>query len=117
MVKFERVYVPHPNFRFPTDPLYEIADEIVYVCDTPMFDDMIGAEHKYKFEGIIERKMRDFNPETDCIAFYGDAIVFAMMVAHALDVSPALKIARYSQKLDKYVVREINLNEDWVFHE
>jgi hypothetical protein len=113
MKKLDRVYVPHPNFRFPTEPLYRIAHEIIYVCDTPMFDDMIGNDHKHKFEGSVWRKMEDYDPESDAIAFYGDAIVFAMMVLVASDRSDTIRIARYSQKLDEYVVREINIDEDW----
>lgn len=113
MHKFEKVFVPHPNFRFPTAPLLEIADELVYVCETPMFDDMVGAENKLRFEGSIFRKMDDFDPEKDCVAFYGDPIIFAMMVVYVMPISGRLKIARYSSKLDKYIVREINSNDDW----
>ena len=117
MKKFDRVYVPHPNFRFPTEPLYRIAHEIVYVCDTPMFDDMIGPEHKTKFEGCIFRKMDDFDPNTDAIAFYGDAVIFAMMVIYVGGFLQPIKIARYSQKLDEYVVREIDVGEEWSCYE
>ena len=117
MKKYDRVYVPHPNFRFPTEPLYRIAHEIVYVCDTPMFDDMIGKDQSYKFEGSVAKKMEDFDPETDVIAFYGDAIIFAMMVLVASDRSDTIRVARYSQKLDEYVVREINVDEEWSEYE
>jgi hypothetical protein len=117
MKKCDRVYVPHPNFRFPTEPLYRIAQEIIYVCDTPMFDDMIAADHKHKFEGMVAKKMEDFDPETDAIAFYGDAIIFAMMVITAYERSDIIRIARYSQKLDEYVIREIDVDENWYEYE
>lgn len=113
MKKFDRVYVPHPNFRFPTDPLYRIASEIVYVCDAPMFDDMMGPEQRYKFEGAIFRKMEDFDMDTDCVAFYGDPIIFAMMVAYVVPITGQIQVARYSQKLDEYVVREIDVRKSW----
>lgn len=117
MKKFDRVYVPHPNFRFPTEPLYRIAHEIVYACDTPMFDDMIGPDQKYKFEGSIARKMSDFDLEADCIAFYGDPLIFAMMVSYVLPIAGSINIARYSQKLDEYVVREVDVGEEWSEYE
>ena len=117
MRKCERVYVPHPNFRFPTEPLYKIANEIVYVCDAPMFDDMMGPEHRAKFEGQIANKMDDFDCDHDCIAFYGDPIIFALMVALATETFGEVKIARFSQKLDEYVVRKLDVSDNWTTYE
>lgn len=109
MNKFDRVFVPHPNFRFPTEPLYRIANEIVYVCDTPMFDDMIEG-HDDKFEGRVAEKLLDFNPKDDIIAFYGDAVIFAMMVSFIASRHDWFSIARYSTKRDEYMVRAIELS-------
>jgi hypothetical protein len=39
------------------------------------------------------------------------------MVLFASDRSDTIRVARYSQKLDEYVVREINIDEDWSEHE
>ena len=41
MTKFKRVFVSNANFRFGTAHLLTLADQIVYLCDSPIFDDML----------------------------------------------------------------------------
>jgi hypothetical protein len=107
MDKFKRVFVPHPNFRFGTEHLKKIGQEIVYVCESPMFDDMIGDEHIPKFEVRIHDELKDFDPENDVVADYGDAMIFAMMIFHLAEYFHSIKVARYSTKKETYVIREI----------
>jgi len=108
MKKFRRVYVPHPNFRFGTEHLKKLGEEIVYVCESPMFDDMLGPEHESKFEQRIRAELRDFDPSKDVIADYGDAMIFAMMIFHLAEFHYEIDIARYSTKKEMYVVRQIS---------
>lgn len=102
------MFVPHPNFRFGTEHLKKIGNEIVYVCESPMFDDMIGDEHINKFEIKIHEELKDFDPELDVVADYGDALIFAMIIFHLAEYFHAIKIARFSTKKDTYVIREIS---------
>jgi hypothetical protein len=108
MMQFRRVFVPHPNFRFGTDHLKKLGDEIVYVCESPMFDDMLGPEHTAKFEARIRKELRDFDPVEDIVADYGDAMIFAMMVFHLAEFHYEINVARYSTKKEMYVVRQIS---------
>lgn len=105
---FRRCFVPHYNFRFSSEPLKELADNLVYVCESPIFDDQFGDEFKVKFEGKINKEMLDFDPEKDIIAFYGDAMIFAMMIAKAIEYWDSIWVARFSSKLNKYLVRKIS---------
>ena len=111
MKKFNRVFVPHPNFRFGTDNLRDLAKEIVYVCETPMFDDLMGDEHSTKFEGKINETMSNFNPDLDVVADYGDAIIFAMMIFYLSERFEGFPVARFSNKRNEYVVREISTEQ------
>ena len=72
-----------------------------------MFDDMLGEEHIPKFEVKIHEALRDFDPDTDIVADYGDAMIFAMMIFHLAEYFDNVRIARFSTKKDMYVVREI----------
>lgn len=73
-----------------------------------MFDDMLGDEHIPKFEVRVHEELKDFDPEQDIVADYGDAMIFAMMIFHLAEYFHAIKIARFSNKKDTYVIREIN---------
>lgn len=106
--KFRRCFVPHYNFRFSAEPLKDLADNIVYVCESPIFDDQFGEEFKNKFERKINKEMSDFDPEKDIIAFYGDAMIFAMMIFKATEQWESIWVARFSSKLNKYLVRQIS---------
>jgi hypothetical protein len=79
-----------------------------------MFDDMIGDEHISKFESRVHEELRDFDPEADVVADYGDAIIFAMMIFHLAEYFHSIKIARFSTKKDIYVIREISSDNFFV---
>ena len=112
MKKFKRVFVSNPNFRFGTNHLLDLADEIVYVCDSPIFDDLLEAPDSYdKFEQSVTDKMWDFRPEADAIAFYGDALIFGIMIWELRDMklTEDVAIARWSSKANKYLVRKLEI--------
>lgn len=110
MKRFRKVYVPHVNFRFSPSSLLDIADEIVYVCDTPMFDDMADERFVEKFEGKVVEHLNEFSSELDAIAFYGDAVIFAMMAAYLSDKHDSFFVARFSTKRNEYVIRRIGFD-------
>lgn len=110
-MKFKRVFVPHYNFRFSPEPLKLIADEIVYVCDTPMFDDFIDDQFKHRFEDKVVEAMSDYDPASDLIAFYGDVLIFAMMIIKATEQHEEIFVARFSTKLNSYIVRKLSASE------
>jgi len=110
MKRFRKVYVPHVNFRFSPSSLLDIADEIVYVCDTPMFDDMADERFVEKFEGKVVEHLNEFSSELEAIAFYGDAVIFAMMAAYLSDKHDSFFVARFSTKRNEYVIRRIGFD-------
>lgn len=112
MTKFKHAYVQNPNFRFATSSLADIAEDVVYVCDTPMFDDLMDTEQTSRFETSVAKKLEAFNPDQDIIVVYGDPIILAMMVmfvsSFILEDGQSIKIARWSTKQNAYLVREIS---------
>jgi len=91
-MKFKRAFLMNPNFRFETEKIRQVADELIYVCDTPMFDNLIGQNNRRRFEEKIAAAMEDFDFENDVIVVY---------------VKP-INIARWSANEDKYLVRQIS---------
>ena len=111
-MKFRTAFVPNPASRFDADKLRDLAGELVYVCDTPMFDDMTGNEFIPRFEGRIRRAMKNYDPNKDLIAFFGDAMIFAMMIYYAAwEFDTPIKVARFSVKSNEYVIREISTDK------
>lgn len=106
--RYKRAFVPNPNYRYDTNDILNIADEIVYVCDTPMFDNLMGDEYDHKFEHKIAQRMRDFNPDTDVIAYYGDSLIFSMMVMWLADGLDKFDVARFSSKQNRYLIRTLS---------
>lgn len=108
-LKFRKAYVPNPTFRFSPGPILQIADDLVSVCETPIFDDLVGQEHRDRFENKIVQKMNDFDPDKDVIVFYGDPLIFAMMIMYVTifiaEDGQAINIARWSTKQEKYLIR------------
>jgi hypothetical protein len=107
MDKYKRVFVPNPSFRFDPTELNTLAESVVYVSDLPMFDNLIGDENVHRFEHKIAERMVDFDPTTDIIAYYGDSMIFAIMVMYLCDNHDDFAVARYSSKLGGYVIREL----------
>jgi hypothetical protein len=101
------VFVPNPSFRFDPQELANLAENIVYVSDLPMFDNLVGPENIHRFEHKIAERMADFNPEFDIIAYYGDSMIFALMVMFLCDNFDAFFVARYSKKEETYIIREL----------
>lgn len=108
MKKYTRIFVPNPNHRFDTDTLRDIAKEIVYVCDRPMFDNLMGDEYIADFEHRIASRMEDFDPKKDAIAFYGDSMIFAIMIMWIADNHSEFDLARFSTKEGKYMIRRMS---------
>ena len=98
MDKYKRVFVPNPSFRFDPQELANLAETVVYVSDLPMFDNLIGVENIHRFEHKIAERMADFNPENDIIAYYGDSMIFALMIMFLCDNFDRFDVARYSKK-------------------
>lgn len=110
MPKFRKAFVSNPNMRFDTEHLRGIAEDIVYVCDTPIYDHMLVG-HKERFEQLVSKKMIDFDPDRDVIAFFGDPIIFAMMIVFASNIHARFTIARYSTSEEVYLTRAIGCDE------
>lgn len=108
MRKYRRVFVPNPSFRFDPEQLAIIANETIYVCDMPMFDNLVDDEHIHRFEHRVAERLDNFDPSEDIIAYYGDSIIFAMMIMYLSDNFDSFDIARYSAKQQGYVVRELS---------
>lgn len=106
MKKYRKAFLPNPNFRFSVEPIQRIAKDLVYVCQTPMFDDMSPLENAKNFEGAIVRALEDFDPEKDIVVFFGDALIFGLMIYHLAGTQSGIKLARYSSKRDEYIIRE-----------
>jgi hypothetical protein len=103
MPKFRRAFAANPSPRLDTAPLREIAEKIVYVCATPMYDNVMDQPDL--FEKRVEEVLADYDPEFDIIVDYGDPLVFALMVYFLSD--DKIKIARYSRRDDNYSIKEV----------
>jgi len=111
MLKYKRAFVSNPNYRFDTQGIFDIANDIVYVCDTPMFDNLMSDEFLNKFEHKIAQRMRDFNPEEDVLAYYGDSLIFCMMIMWLADGVDKFDIARFSAKQNCYLIRSLSYDK------
>ena len=112
MTKFKRVFVSNPNFRFGTQHLLTLAGQIVYLCDSPIFDDMIDDQDAIdKFETSVMDKLRDFDPRTDVLSFYGDVLIFAMALweISQMELDCPVSIARWSAKAERYLVKQLEV--------
>jgi hypothetical protein len=107
MKKYKRAFASNPSFKFDSDELINLAETVVYVSDRPMFDNLIGEENIPRFEHKIAERMFDFNPEHDIVVYYGDSMIFALMIMYLCDNCDNFYLARYSQKEKIYVIREL----------
>jgi hypothetical protein len=106
--RFKRVFAANPNFKFDQAEMKGVADEIIYACNSPMFDNLIGEEYDMIFEKRIASVMHDFNPDEDVIAYFGDAIIFGMMIMYVSDIFEEFFVARFSTKQNKYLIRRFS---------
>ena len=108
MKKYNRIFAPNPNHRFDTDSLREMANEIVYVCDRPMFDNLMGDEYIADFEHKVAARLYDFDPEHDAVAYYGDSMIFAIIIMWIADNWSEFDLARFSTKANAYLIRRMS---------
>jgi len=109
-MKYRKIFVPHQNFRFDIEPLRELSKEIVYVCDGPMFDDMLEDSQSHRFEKLVVEALEDFDENRDAVAFYGDPIIFAMMVYWLGSSTDSINVLRFSNRTKEYFCRKISLS-------
>jgi hypothetical protein len=110
MKKYDRVFVCNPSPKFDSDDLSHLANEIVYVCDMPMFDNLFEDQYAKRFEGRVLQRMSSFDPEKDVIAYYGDSMIFALIMMFVSDRWEWFDLARYSSKQSCYVVRRMSFD-------
>ena len=119
MTKYRKIFIPNMTSKWTITPLQEMAEDVISVCGAPMYDDRVGLEYVDEFEGSIKRAMHNFDPELDAVALFGDPIVFAMMVAFAMNGAAKsdgyVTLLRFNQKAARYTERLID--EDLFNHE
>lgn len=111
MRKFRKAFCPNPAPRFDSSIPRTFADEVVYVCDHSIFDNFTGDENKSRFEGRVKEVMTGFDPRRDVILFFGDALIFAMMIftsTISCDDGDPIVIGRFSTKLNNYIFRNLD---------
>ena len=113
MQKFRRLFAPNPNTKYDPQEMRKIAEQVIYVCDAPMYGDNMSSEHRDRYEGNIARSLEFFDPVHDGIILYGDALIFALMLfylSHTLEAKDTIRIARWNAKRMEYDLREIGIN-------
>lgn len=106
MSKFKRAFAPNPSPRYDQSAPLLIADEVVYVCSKPLYDDLIDRAEDYEI--MITNMMKDFCPSEDVIIDFGDPLIFAMMVYHVSDLDPVY-VGRYNKKPGKYTIATLSV--------
>jgi hypothetical protein len=112
LTKFKRVFVSNANFRFGTAHLNQLADQVVYLADSPVFDDMIADPVAIdRFQTSVMDKLRDYDPKTDVLAFYGDVFLLAMALweISQMELDHPVSIARWSAKAERYLVLQLEV--------
>lgn len=110
---YRKAFVPNPATRFSAEKVREIAGEMVYVCDTPIFDDVMGDGYKNRFEDRVKVSMQDFDYQQDVLVFFGDILILSMMMISAAldDEVKYIDIARYSKYSDSYITKRVNVDD------
>lgn len=109
--KFRKIYVQNQSFRVPIDKLEDLCDEVVFVCDGPMFDEYADPDRfRKRFEHRIEQRMKDFDPQKDAVGFYGDSIILVMMTMYLSMYHDSFVVLRFSNKKDDYIERLMSAN-------
>lgn len=110
--QFKRVFAAVNNERFDKTTLNALADETVFVCPVPMFED-IKDRHDL-FEHYIAKAFNDFDPDVDLIADFGDSMIFAMMLFYIGRHYDYVFVARYNRRNANYTVRILDgENDQW----
>ena len=112
MTKFKRVFVSNASYRFGTQHLLTLADQIVYLSDSPVFDDMLDDANSIdRIETGVMDRLRDFDPAFDVLAFYGDVLVFGMALweISQMTLDHPVSIARWSAKAERYLVLQLEV--------
>ena len=106
--KYDKAYALNPNLKWDPEPLFKMANDVTYVCDFPVRDEMAGDRSRTVYEWTIGNRLKNFNPIRDILVIYGDPMILAMAVFYlAMKQVKRLKIARFSLRTNSYEIREI----------
>lgn len=109
--RFDRVFACNPNIKFDVDSLQALGKELIYISDFPVHDSITGDQGRSRYEWTISHRLKNFNPNRDVLAIFGDTMVLAMAVLCLASRNvKKMKIARFSVKNNEYTVRELSVD-------
>jgi hypothetical protein len=109
-MKFRNAYAANPVSKFDLDSLDKIAENVVYVCATPIREVALDGETSDNlgiYANIVETMLADFDSDRDMIIHVGDPLLITLMLFYLSD-RDHVHVGRYSRKHESYVVKKIN---------
>lgn len=105
--RFKRAFAPNPAPRYDDESIKKIADEIVYVCPGPIFDNVADDPKALQmFRDFIDKAVKDYDPNHDVILDYGDPWILCMMIYAMPELK--LNVGRFNKRTDDYSVMSIS---------
>ena len=108
--KFDKVFACNPNIKFDVRQIECLGNELIYLCDHPMYDGMTEEQSRIRYEWTMVHRLRNFNPDRDVVAIYGDPMIGMMAMFYLGSKYKKVNIARFSARSGDYVNRTINLS-------
>ena len=109
-MKYRNAYAANPVSKFDLDSLNQLAENVVYVCATPIREVALEGETSDNlaiYSNIVETMLSDFDPERDIIIHVGDPLIITMMILYLAD-RDFVQVGRYSRKYESYIVKKID---------
>lgn len=105
--KFKRAFAPNLSPHYDTEAAESIADELIYVCPSPIFARMKDDHRSMAmFRRFVETGLTDFDPENDVVLDFGDPWIFALMIYYLSDQE--IEVGRYDKRKREYDTMRIN---------
>lgn len=109
-MKFRNAYAANPVSKFDLDSLNNLAENVVYVCATPIREVALDGETSDNlavYSTIVETMLSDFDSDRDMIIHVGDPLIITLMLFYLSD-RDYVNVGRYSRKHESYIVKRIN---------
>ena len=107
--KFRKIFACNPNIKFDIRQIEKLGEELIYICDNPLYDGVTEEQSRVKYEWTMVHRLKGFDPKLDALAIYGDNMILAMAMFYLSSKFKRINVARFSARNENYVVRAIDM--------
>lgn len=106
---YNRVFAGTWTQRLPEQSIQDLGNSVIYMSDR-FINDFALTNEAPTFELGVAYALKNFDPATDVVVFFGDTLVVAMAIFYLSTRFKEINIGRWSTHDQNYKIRRVKLD-------